>query len=540
LAQTVDKFLAPQIAPQNPNSGAGTSSLYGQLLTQSATSAPPWILTENVGVDEITSDNVGFSSVHRQPDLGSLFSAGGILTADSVRVTGILALTGVYRRQIEDTALNHFSAYGYANEEITLLPGSLYLGLRGHMDEVYRVGLGLQNVLAQASTLTQVYQVSASPLYYIQVDDLTFNLLRYEIGQVVFSNNTGPINFHGQVVPGISDSTDHILRDDFRMDGTVFQRLLTDVSLSGASYNSGSHGVGDFMRDRGQIINAYALTRSLALIGAAGYERLHDRDFPHVDGQDATWSAGLRFLPNADSYALLTYGRNDLRSDFAGELAWSITPLTSLYMDYTDFVTTLAEQSIANINASQIGPFGAVTHVVFDQSPVLNTIDDPLLSGPPGPENPTMNLGVPLADINGTLPLTNGLFAFKALRARVNATIEDSVVALTLLNIDQTPLARPGLFTHNTLISQRAILQLYHFLSPEVRADLEVNFERQSEDHSASSIFTSTDQYGTTLALNWRMSERFDGILRYDFVYSKSRVNVYENTLTIGLYRSFD
>jgi len=562
-AQTAGYPSGTQSAPQNPNNqlvggmlsapqsqetspyGAATSSLYGQIQAQSSAAAPPWILTEYAGVDEIATDNVNFTSVARQADLGSLFSAGGILTTDSARVTGILSLTGAYRRQIVDSALDHFLVYGYTKEEVTLVPGSLYLGLHGLMDDVDRVGLGLQNALAQYGNLTQIYQASASPLYYIDVNDSTFNLLRYEAGQVLFSRNDSSFNFQGLTIPGITNSTDQLLRDDFRMVGTVFQRLLTDISFGGASYNSGSQDVGDFTRERAEIVNAYALTRSLALVGAAGYERLHDRDFPQVSGQDATWSAGVRFLPNADSYALLTYGRQDLRTDFAGELAWNITPLTSVYMDYTDFVTTLQEQSIANINASEIGPFGAVTHVVFDQNAVINTIDDPLLSGTPDAGLPTTTLGAPLADVNNTLPLTNGLFRFKALRATANAQITDNVVSLTFLNFDQTRLAGRGVYPFGrTLTSYRAVLSWTRFLSPEVEGHIAANFERQvgsqSASTSASTSFGSANEYGMNIALNWRISQRLDAFLRYDFIdYSKS-ANIYENVVTVGLHKTFD
>lgn len=564
LAQTVEYFSVPQFVPQNPNSqttgeapfpgssqetspyGAGTSSLYGQYLAQSAASAPPWLLTEHVGINEVATDNVNYPSPSpRQADLSSLFSAGGILTADSDHVYGTLALTGVYRLQAVESHLDALLGYGYANAMVSVLPGTLYLGVHGLMDEVYRTGLGLQNPFSQVADLTQVYQVSASPLFYSRFDDLTFNLLRYEIGQAWFNENTGTINSQGQILFPVSGSTDQIARDDLRFDGTVIPRLMTDVSLYGATYNSTSQSTGDFTREKGQIINEYALTHSLALIGAAGYERLHDRHVPLVDGQGVTWSVGARYLPNADSYALLTYGKNDLKSDFAGELGWQVTPLTSVYMDYTDSVITLQQLEIANNNASSIGPFGATTRIAFDESPIISTLGDPLLLGPPSPENPASNLGVPLFDVNNVLPLENGLFRVKAYRASANTRINnDNVVGLTFMDFDQTQLSSRGPFVLGHPASlQQAILSWGRFLSPAVQARVGVSYGHLSEDQTAGSVSTSSNRYGATLILNWQITETLAGQLRYDYLNRDthpSSVSADQNVLSIGLYKTFD
>jgi hypothetical protein len=561
-AQMLEYFSAPQAAPQNPGNqtagqapssqqtnpyGAGTSSLYGQIQSQSAAAAPPWILTEHVGIDEIATDDIDFPLAgRRQADLGSLFSAGGTLTADSVRVYGILSLTGIYRRQVEDSAINGFLGTGYANEMVTLLPGSLYLGLRGLVDDVSREGLGLQNPFAGTQGyFSQAYQISATPLYYTRIDALTFNLLRYEIGQIWYDRNNGIVTSQGTIIPAISNSSDQVARDDFRMDGTVFQRLLTDVSLSAASFNnSGSRNSSDFTREQGQVVNAFALTRSLALVAAAGYERLHDRASPRVNGQDATWSAGIRFLPNADSYALLTYGRQDLRSDFAGELGWSVTPRTNLYMDYTDSVITLQQAQVSDNNVSEIGPYGAITHVSFDESPVISTLDDPLLIRPPGPDSPTTTLGVPLADISNALPLTNGLYRIKALRASASSEVEDNVFRLTLLNIDETQLTALGPLQLGQLGSatlQQAILSWGRFLSPDVSARIAVNVGHLSEDQILGrALSESTNRYGTTLIANWQMSNRLYWQFRYDFIGSGKSLNLYANVLSVGLHVTID
>src|SRR5262249_24065615 len=159
--------------------------------------------------------------------------------------------------------------------------------------------------------------------------------------------------------------------------------------------NSGSSGSGNFIRERGEAINEYAISRSFSLVAAGGYERLHDDDFPDIDAEGATWSAGVRLQPNADSYAIFTYGRHDLRSHFAGEIAWKVTPLTGIYTDYTDSITTGQQIIVGHNGASGIGPYGSLSHVAFDESPVISTLDDRLLNAPPELGDIATNLGIP-------------------------------------------------------------------------------------------------------------------------------------------------
>jgi hypothetical protein len=213
-------------------------------------------------------------------------------------------------------------------------------------------------------------------------------------------------------------------------------------------------------------------------------------------------------------------------------------------MDYADSIVTLQQAMIGSINASEIGPFGAITNVAFDNSPVISTLEDPLLSGPPGLENPTMNLGVPLEDITNALPLTNGLFRTKVFSAAASTELRNNVLRLTLLNIDRTQLTGPGsIQVAPTVTLQQSILSWDGFLSPQVFAYAAVNIGRLRENESLGPSITGTgtsNRYGTTLALTWQISQDLRGIVRYDLLYSARQVNAYENTLTVGLHKSFD
>ncbi len=552
-AQTADYFGSPWLGTSNmqgaEETGTYAPGLYARLQGQLGAPAPAWYLSEHVGVDEIVTDNSGNYGGDRNIDLGSLFSAGFVATADTPRLNGIFSATGIYRREINDAALNRFGGYGYTREQATIVPDWLYFYVRGLADGFSREGGGLQNPLGQESQDTQVYEISGIPILYSQVDDVGVNVLRYQIGQVWFDHNTGALQFAGLALGPITSSTDQLAREDFRMAGTILPRLLTDVSLSASENNSGLSGSGDFMRDRGELIDEYEVTRAASLIGGIGYERLNDNEFPTVNGEDLLWDVGGRFRPDADSYALLTYGRHDLASDFAGELVWRITPLTNIYAAYTDSITNGQQQLLASYDASELGPEGSLSHVAFDQSTVIGTLDDTLLNAAPGVGGPSIG-GVPLAELNNALPLENGLFRTKIFRGTVHSLFDDDPLNLTLLHLERTQLTQAGVFGDIGRVetSEGAILSWHPELSLQVRGLLALRYERLTLDQNQLLPFdhsSASDHYGASIGATWTISRTITGVVRYDFTYGKlptgtGTTNAYLNILTVGLHKTFD
>jgi len=150
--------LAPDLEGRALAQTAGyfSSGLYARAQSQSEVNAPPWTLSEHVGIDEIATDNVGDSQDNRGADLGSLFSAGATATANTARLNGILSATGVYRQDLEDTTLDRFSAYGFARSQATIIPQSLFFYVRGLADgdpderaDDHRRAEGLRHLVVQ-------------------------------------------------------------------------------------------------------------------------------------------------------------------------------------------------------------------------------------------------------------------------------------------------------------------------------------------------------------------------------------------------------
>lgn len=555
-SQTVDYFSTPWIvAPLPPNTSNGPqnglangggatgspgaySTLYSHAMAQSAPNAPPWSLTENLGIDELATDNVADSSSDRTADLGSLFSAGVVGTADSTRLSGIISATSVYRRDTSDAALDGFSGYGYANVRATVVPDALYFSINGLMDDLSREGGGLQNALAQMATTTNTYSISASPYLYTQVGDFAVNVLRYQIGQDWFDNNTGAIETPGVDIGPISSSIDQSAREDFRMAGTLLPRLSSDVSLSRTENDSGTLGSGDYTNLDGELINEYEVTRYASAISGAGYEQLRDNDFPQIDGEDPIWDIGTRLRPDPDSYLLLTYGRHDLKSDFAGELWWQLSDRTNVYAAYTDSISNSQQSVTGNSSVSQVGPDGASSGVNFNQSTLIGTLDDQTLNAGPGEQAGGSPSGVPLSDINNALPLQNGLFRNKSFRSTARTTIDDNPLSLTVYYLESTELTPSGPFNSQVGQTETAtggILSWSRAFTQDLSGLMSAGYSHSNQGDAGT--------YNATLGLTETLSQSLSVILRYDFIYRDAHPSTggyLQNVITIGIHKTFN
>jgi hypothetical protein len=513
---------------------ASGSGLYAQQQAQLQPNAPAYALVEHFGIDETLTDNVYAAAEDRRWDLSSYLSAGLDATADTSRLNGALAVTAFYKNNLHDNSQDQFLGYAYGNAQVVVFPGNLFLNIRGNMDDVSRTGGTVQNPLAQTEQDTHTYSISASPVLMNNIGDLGTNILSYQVGKVWFDNNTAPIAFPGLNLGPINSAFDQSAQETFRMPGTIFARLLTDLSLRASEDDSGRLGSGQYTNLNGEIINEYEITRSIGLIGGVGYEKLHDDIYKNVDGSDVVWDAGLRFKPNADSDFILTYGRHDLESDFSGEMHWQFTPLTSIYASYTDSISDSQQAIIGNVAASQLGIGGAQSGVTNDQSTVIGTLDTGDLGAAPGSQT---SFGIPLSTLNNALPLQNGLFRVKSLQGSLQTTLNDVYpTSLTIYHEDSTQLTGSGSAINQ--IGQR-----------ETSDGVTFSVSRQySEDFgvAGSANYSRTnfgDTYGASVSAIKVLSQSLSLSARYDFIGRDGHNGVpgyTQNLLTLGIHATLD
>jgi hypothetical protein len=512
-----------------PSSTRSSSNLYSQALANQAPSAPPVLYSLNIGIDEIGTDNIADTETDRKADLSSLFSAGGTITADTERLSGVLAATGIYQRDIRDTSLDQFSGYGYANAQATVLPSHVYMSVFGAADDLSSLGGGVQSPLVQSAINTHYYTVGGSPYLVFGIDRLGLDVLRYQIGQSWFSTPAIPINPFFPSIGQPSSATDQSAREDFKIAGTILRRLMSDVSLSANEDNAGSSPSGNFEIANGELINEYEVTRYASLIAGGGYEYLHDPEVPIVDGQGEVWDFGGRLRPDADSYVLLVYGHHDRKSDFSGELAWHLTPSMNFYASYTDSLSTLQQSVVASTAGSVLGPGGAVTGVNFDQSPIIGVLDDTLLNAAPGAQGEIAPVGVPLGTGINSTPAVNGIFRSKILSGSANWVFDGNPIALTAYDVQQislTPLVVPSFAAEGGDLSW----------SPQLWERLTA-FALVGYAHELGGL--SGDLYNGAVGANYSISDTLTLDVRYDIIRREGTGGFLQNAVTLGLHKTF-
>jgi uncharacterized protein (PEP-CTERM system associated) len=243
--------------------------------------------------------------------------------------------------------------------------------------------------------------------------------------------------------------------------------------------------------------------------------------------------------PNPDSYILLTYGRHDLKSDFAGELWWQLTDLSTVYAAYTDSIANTQQSLTGNDSVSQVGPDGAAAGVNFNQSTLIGTLDDPILNAGPGGQAGGSPLGVPLTDINNALPLQNGLFRNKLFRSTARTTIDDNnPLSLTIYYLQSTQLTPTGSFNSQmgqTETTAGGIFSWSRPLTPGLSGLMSAGYNHSSQGNA--------DIYNGTLGLTQILSQSLSVVLRYDFIYRDAHPSAsgyLQNVITIGLHKTFN
>jgi hypothetical protein len=534
-AQTANNPPSPAPQPgQGSSQGqpASTSALYDQQEAAEDPNAPAWTITPTFGLDEIATDNVA-ETHDPQKDIESLASLDTVISADTPHLVGILDANGIYRHNINDQRLDKFTEYGYGIAKGNFFNDALLINLRGSIQDISSLNTGVQNPILQAPLDTHTYTVSASPSYYSQIDNVGFDLLRYQFGADWFSSNsTDQPHIPGFPASSLTASTDQSVQNDFKMAGTLVNRLMSDLSMDATENDSGNALAGKFQKANFELINEYEVSRWASVIGGAGYEWLHDLEVPTANGQGAAWDVGGRLKPNADSSILVTYGEHDRFADISGELSWQITPFLNTYAAYTDSLGNKQQSLIGSAASSQLSSDGAVSAVTYDQSTVIGTLNDAALSAGPGQAAPGDPLGSLLADENNFLPGENGLFRSKAFRANVQATIANNPFVLSayhVQDISYTPAVTPS----STI--EGANLSWYPTLPEDFSGMAMIGCVNTSSQDSNS--------FNGAVSLNWAPSSAFDIGLRYDYIQRATRSNALsflQNSITLSLRSSLN
>jgi len=520
----------PPAPPRNARGSifAGALDIARQALEPSA---PSLIFRPRIGIEEVATDNVAGTARNHQSDLISRIIPGIDISADTLRLQAIFDYTASLDRAVNYRPDNRFTQRGYTTAQAIVFPNLLFVDLHGVIHEIDRQGLGPPNPsLVTSSHQTQTYSLSVSPDLKSRVGDFGIFDLRYVYGQLWVDKNTEATPTLGPLGGAMQQQA----RADLRMPGTLMNRLLIDLNLTGSTYQINKFP-GTFRRASGEVINEYHITRSISAVAAGGYETLSDRPFPRLNGEGGIWDLGARWRPNADSSILILYGSHDLKTGISGEIQWRLTPVTAFFASHVESINSTQQSLIVNNLNALLNSEGPAVGTTFDQNPTIALLNNRGVGLFRQVQDIDLGSGLPLEEVNNFQPAANGFFRLKQTRAALYHAVANQSVFLAAFHLERSSLiskTEPLLKTDGIVLGWSPIIND----SLLGRADIAYRQQEKSDFGLTLSRYWAVN---AGASLEYQASPSLGLALRYDYIRRAEAATAVINAITLRLEKHF-
>ncbi len=339
----------------SPLSGTGPSPGIGEVRR-------PFSITPSLGVQLLGTDNLFQTSTNRRADLVTTISPGVLLTADTARLQGVLNYAPnvlVYARTGEQ---NRFDQLGTGQALATLIPGLLYLDLRG-ASAVQSITGGIapeSGLVTQRNNRVSTIAAQVSPYLLYEFGTLATLQAGYSFH---FADQTGTASQLGTtgLVAGrpaftSQNFTAHegygILRS-----GPDFRRLAWEARLDSTSYIGNGVLDGAFRR-QASIEGRYAIVRGIWALAEVGYEQQRYGGTPGLRIDGPVWALGGRLDSPDGGRIIAKYGRRDGFESANLDASIPIGGRTRLAASYSERLTTSAQRAVDLLTSSSIDAQG--------------------------------------------------------------------------------------------------------------------------------------------------------------------------------------
>ncbi|HEY1505982.1 MAG TPA: TIGR03016 family PEP-CTERM system-associated outer membrane protein [Stellaceae bacterium] len=498
--------LNPALTPNSPNPSGAQSPSAAPAKHPPVDTSPAWVITPQIQVSETVTDNANFSHDDRQADLETFLNPSLLVTGDTPRAKVDLSYSPTLLRNVVVTDNNRIDQNLFGTGTVTLVPDALFLNTRASASEGSRSGSfgPIASTDLRNDDRTQVLAYDAGPEWRFPLLDDATGDVRYSIGQTRFFNNTSAVvDANGLPVTTnqISDGTLQDLR--LFLDSGDRSRLIAAQLTAEGTRNSISDGGGT--DDTGMIMieSQLRLSPELQLLGSLGYEDLRYSNFSFADVNDATWYGGFRWQNAKDAYIQLTYGHRQGSDSLAGDAKYPLTPLTSLFGQYSETVTTPQQQILGNLNTGQLNANNAVVN---------------------------QSNGLPQSLLVNELTLQNAIYRDRDFRIGASTVNEPDLYQIDVRYEEYLPVA--GLATSDSYIGLEALWR--HAMNETTSFTLNGGYYiRQQSDENTATIQASISR---------NMTPTLIGSVGYQFIYGDSNVSsrqFYANSITAYLRKIF-
>lgn len=512
---------APETAPAAPFAAPGAAPVrlgpFGASFAAPASTAGgpddpgrAWNIVPSIAVDIGATDNVYQTHSDRRRDAFTVITPGILIDGATERLRAVINYAPSARLYATYTDQNQISQYGNGMVLAELVPGSLYLDLRGSATVGTSTG-GFSPANVQAANrndLVQTYNFQVSPYYVHRFGSAATAQLGYvfqysaQEGTTQFQpgatlpsfNNQDYIGNRGYLVVRSGEDLGRLALQG-RVDGTVF---------SGTGVYDGAHVFVAALEAR------YAITPAVAVLLEGGYEDIEYGGTNPDLIRDAIWSVGIRLTPTRDSFLTARYGHRggfDSPSLEAGIQLGGFTRLTASYAEQLATAATAAQDLLATTTLDELG----------------NPID--------------LSSGAPILYANAFFPAQSGLFRIKTGTVALTQTWPRDSLVLSAYYQEQEPISA----AQGTQIAQSTGyyggISWTHELTPDTAMNLGLQVGRNEYGNQPA-----TTLYYANVALQHRFTERLSGVVR--FIYTNQTANVtaseYSQSIILaGLRQSF-
>ncbi|WP_376087657.1 TIGR03016 family PEP-CTERM system-associated outer membrane protein [Roseomonas sp. CCTCC AB2023176] len=304
----------------------------------------------SIGGQIYATDNVFPGSRNSRADIVTSIQPEIRATADTLRLQGSLSYAPslrFYASGQDETRVDHRLN---TNAIVSVIPGSLFLDLRGNA-RVVPVNGGFaetDSTNIRRNDRSQTVSFAASPYYLQRFGSVANAIVGYTYQYSRQGGASGTLDPDNATV---TNSTAFFRPQDFSSHtgfaavrtGEAFGRVALEARVSGTEYE-GTGVLDGAHRAIGVVEGRYAFSRGIIGIAEVGYEDQEYGGTNPLSISEPVWGAGVRLEPNADSSITVRVRRRDGFTAPQAEFRWAFGANLLLTGTYADRLGTVGQR----------------------------------------------------------------------------------------------------------------------------------------------------------------------------------------------------
>jgi uncharacterized protein (PEP-CTERM system associated) len=483
---------------------------------------PGWTFTPTLDVEAIWSDPVqGIGGSTGRPlggDVYTVLSPGISVFGQSQRLQGGLFLAPTFRAYATHGNLNSYNTNFTGQAHGIILQDEVFLDLTGSSGMQSRNGgMSSSSSLSRNDTVQNTTFMLA-PSAQHQFGDYGTAKLGASLGQtstdaLASTQSNSPFAEPLSNTPMVSKE----VHASFRT-GEILGQTAAELHTSQSQRNGGGALRNSARSSTALDIDRY-LDRDWTLLTSFGVEDIRYGGLTPIRHNNATWSGGVRWVPNADSTIIVSYGRHDAGTSLLVDATYAATARTRFSLNYSEGISTGQEDAQNAVAGSTINSAGQL-------------ID--------------RRTGLPIYGNNNYFGAqTNSAYRFKRASATGSLVYDRDVFTLSLRKDDRTLLSAATTGVPGASSGVYADLAVQHDLNPGMSASAFIEIgQRQTPGLQTVGARTAATQDTRSLGATFSvgLSETLSARMQYSYTSITSNIatlNQTQNMVMIGLHKTF-